>query len=101
MLADCAKAETSIVLEQFIYSDDDFGNKLIDVCAERAAKGVKVRFLWDAYGSFTFWGSNIMTELRAKGIELVLPKFTHIPSQSEETVKANLSRLEGKPSAAA
>src|SRR5882724_5802254 len=53
MLADCAKAEKSIVLEQFIFSNDEFGRKLIDICAARALAGVKVRFLWDAAGSFT------------------------------------------------
>lgn len=79
MLADCAKAEKSIDLEQFIFATDGFGQKLIDICAQRAALGVKVRFLWDAAGSFTFWGSNIAEDLRKKGIELVFWK-TLIPS---------------------
>lgn len=79
MLADCAKAEKTIVLEQFIFSNDEFGQKLIDVCAERAAAGVKVRFLWDAAGSFTFWGSNIASDFRDKRIELLFWK-TLIPS---------------------
>ena len=51
-LADCREAEKSIVLEQLIFVTDDFGERLIDACAERAAAGVKVRFLWDAWGSF-------------------------------------------------
>lgn len=85
LLADCAKAEKSICLEQFIFVADDFGNKLIDVCSERAAKGVKVRFLWDAAGSFTFWGSNIADDLRKKGIELVfwktlIPAYFNVPN---------------------
>jgi len=85
MLADCGAAKRSIVLEQFIFSDDDFGKKLIEVCAERAAAGVKVRFLWDAYGSFTFWGSNIVSELHGKGIRLVfwktlVPAYTSVPN---------------------
>jgi phosphatidylserine/phosphatidylglycerophosphate/cardiolipin synthase-like enzyme len=87
MLADCAAAKESIVLEQFIFTKDEFGQKLIDICAERAAAGVKVRFLWDAYGSFTFWGSNIVEELRGKGIELVfwktlVPAYNHVPNAS-------------------
>jgi cardiolipin synthase len=85
MLADCATAKESIVLEQFIFTKDEFGQKIIDICAERAAAGVKVRFLWDAYGSFTFWGSNIVEELRGKGIELVfwktlVPAYTTVPN---------------------
>jgi len=79
MLADCSKAQKTIDLEQFIFSNDEFGQKLIDVCAARATAGVKVRFLWDAAGSFTFWGSNIAEDLQEKGIELVFWK-TLIPS---------------------
>jgi cardiolipin synthase len=78
MLADCSRAEKSIALEQFIFTTDDFGKRLIDVCAERAEKGVKVRFLWDAAGSFSFFGSNIAEDLRKRGIRLVFWK-TLIP----------------------
>jgi cardiolipin synthase len=85
ILADCAKAEKSIVLEQFIFVRDDFGNRLIDICIERAAKGVDVRFLWDAAGSFSFWGSNIATELRTKHIKLLfwktlIPGYFQVPN---------------------
>jgi cardiolipin synthase len=79
MLLDCAKAKESIVLEQFIFYNDDFGQKLIDICTERARAGVKIRFLWDAAGSFTFWGSNIAADLKEKGIELLFWK-TLVPS---------------------
>ncbi len=79
MLADCAKATKSIDLEQFIFTNDELGKKLIDICAERAAAGVKVRFLWDAAGSFSIFGSNLATELKTKGIELIFWK-TLVPS---------------------
>ncbi len=74
MLADCAGATKTIYLEQFIFSNDDLGKRLIEICAERAAAGVKVRFLWDAAGSFSFVGSTIAEELKNKGIELVFWK---------------------------
>ncbi|MDB5238955.1 MAG: hypothetical protein JWO00_290 [Candidatus Parcubacteria bacterium] len=85
ILADCAAAQESIVLEQFIFTVDSFGQNLIDVCTERAAKGVKVRFLWDAAGSFSVFGSNIAADLRSKGIELVfwrtlIPAYLKIPN---------------------
>jgi cardiolipin synthase A/B len=85
MLADCAKAEKSISLEQFIFVADDFGQRLINICAERAKAGVKVRFLWDAAGSFTFWGSGIAEDLREKGVSLIfwrtlIPGYFKIPS---------------------
>jgi cardiolipin synthase len=79
ILDDCAKATQSIALEQFIFVNDDLGKKLITICAERAAAGVQVRFLWDAAGSFTIFGSNMVTELRDKGIHLVFWK-TLVPS---------------------
>jgi cardiolipin synthase len=85
MIADCAGAEKSIVLETFIFVMDDFGQRLIDVCAERAAAGVKVQFLWDAWGSFSFFGSNIIEDLKKKGIELVfwktiIPAYYKVPN---------------------
>lgn len=85
MLHDCAHAEKSIVLEQFIFVNDEFGQKLINVCAERAAAGVKVRFLWDAAGSFTLWGTNIAGDLLTKGIELLfwrtlVPSYFKVPN---------------------
>ena len=85
MLADCRKAKEGIVLEQFIFYKDDFGQKLIDVCAERASAGVNVRFLWDAAGSFSFFGSGIAHDLKEKGIELVfwrtlIPSYYTVPN---------------------
>ncbi|HEX7724344.1 MAG TPA: phospholipase D-like domain-containing protein [Candidatus Paceibacterota bacterium] len=88
ILADCAKAQKSIVLEQFIFIRDDFGNRLIDICAERAAHGVDVRFLWDASGSFlggSLLGFNIVEDLRKKHIRLLfwkhlIPGYFDIPN---------------------
>ncbi len=84
ILEDCKKAEKSIDLEQFIFIKDEFGQKLIDVCSERAKAGVRVRFLWDAGGSFSFSGSSIADELKEKGIELMfwktlIPNYFKIP----------------------
>lgn len=85
ILKDCSNAKKSIVLEQFIFATDEFGQKLIDICAERASKGVSVKFLWDAAGSFTFWGSNIVEDMRKKGIQLqfwrtLIPSYFKIPN---------------------
>lgn len=84
MLTDCAAATKSISLEQFIFANDEFGRRLIDICAKRAKEGVKVRFLWDAAGSFSFLGLGIVEELRTKGIELVfwrtlIPAYFSVP----------------------
>jgi cardiolipin synthase len=85
MLADCARAKKSIVLEQFIFVRDDFGNRLIEVCKERAAAGVDVRFLWDAAGSFSFLGSSIIEDMRKSHIRLLfwktlIPGYYHVPN---------------------
>ncbi len=74
MLEACENAKESIDLEQFIFVADDFGNKLIDVCAKKAKAGVKVRFIWDAAGSFSFLGEGIIEDLKKKGIELIFFK---------------------------
>jgi len=85
MLADCSNATKSIALEQYIFTKDDFGEKLIDICIERAENGVDVRFLWDAGGSFTFFGSNIAEDLRKKNIRLLfwktlIPGYYKVPN---------------------
>src|SRR5438067_841855 len=79
ILDDCRAAKVSIDLEQFIFFTDDFGQKLIDICKARTKEGVKIRFLWDAVGSFTFQGSDIAQELKRDGIDLLFWK-TLIPS---------------------
>jgi cardiolipin synthase A/B len=74
MLSACELATKSIDLEQFIFLRDPIGEKFIEVCTRKAQEGVKVRFLWDAAGSFTFFGTSNAENLRKKGIELVFFK---------------------------
>jgi len=80
MMDACAEAKESIEFENFIFTADVIGNQFIEVCALKASQGVRVRFIWDAAGSFSFFGSSIAEELRKKNIELVffktlLPEF--------------------------
>src|SRR3989338_10940913 len=74
MLEACEKARETIDLEQFIFIDDEIGKSFIDICARKAREGVKVRFVWDAAGSFSFFGSSTIDDLKEKGIELVFFK---------------------------
>ncbi len=74
MLSACEFANKSIELEQFIFIKDEIGEKFIEVCTRKAQQGVKVRFLWDAAGSFTFSGNKTAEELKKRGIELVFFK---------------------------
>jgi cardiolipin synthase len=85
MMKACEEAKTSIDMEQFIFVPDSFGNKLIDVCARKSKEGVKVRFIWDAAGSFSLFGEGIIEDLKKKGIELIffktlMPGFFDIPN---------------------
>ncbi len=80
MLKACERAQKTIDMEQFLFTADEIGNRFIEVCARKAIEGVKVRFLWDAAGSFSFFGSSILEDLKKKGIELIffktlLPRF--------------------------
>lgn len=79
MLQACEEAKETIDLEQFIFITNDIGNKFIEVCSRKAKQGIKVRFLWDAAGSFKFFSSGMIEELKLKGIELVFFK-TLLPS---------------------
>ena len=74
MLDACRQATVSIDFEIFIFTADEIGRRFIDVCAEAASRGVRVRFIWDAAGSFTFFKTGSIDELRKKGIELIFFK---------------------------
>ena len=85
MLEACEHAKETIDLEQFIFMQDDFGNKFIDVCSRKAKEGVKVRFMWDAAGSFNLFGLGTVEDLKKKGIEMVFfktlfPGFFDVPN---------------------
>lgn len=61
-------AERELLVESYIWRDDATGRELLDELAEAAARGVTVRALADALGSFEtrreFW-----REMTARGIE--------------------------------
>ena len=85
IIADCKNAKDSIVMEQLIFVTDDFGQRCsIDVCAERAASGVKIRFLWDAWGSFCFrleYHRRPPKEIfLARLLETIIPAFYKTPN---------------------
>lgn len=84
MLEACEKAEKTIDLEQFIFIPDDVGNKFLEVFKRKSESGVKIRLLWDAVGSFTFFGSSLVNELKEKGVSIrffntVIPSQPHKP----------------------
>ena len=52
MLAAIAQARHSVELEIYIFADDKIGRQFLDALAQAARRGVQVRVLADAYGSF-------------------------------------------------
>lgn len=74
MLKACRDAKVSIDLEQFIFETNDIGQRFLEVFVKKAKEGVKVRLLWDAAGSFSFYGSSIIEELKRQNIELLFFK---------------------------
>jgi cardiolipin synthase len=61
-------AKHHIHIEYYIYEDDVIGNQVKDVLIQKAAEGVKVRFIYDDFGSRSI-RNKFVDELRAGGVE--------------------------------
>lgn len=61
-------AKHHIHIEYYIYEDDVIGNQVKDVLIQKAAEGVKVRFIYDDFGSRSI-RDKFVDELRAGGVE--------------------------------
>lgn len=70
IMEELKKARHHIHLEYYIVRDDDLGKKIKDILIERAHNGVKVRFLYDAVGSWRL-SKKYIADLRNAGIETV------------------------------
>ena len=74
-----AEAREEILLESYIYKDDSTGRSFLELLAQAAERGVVVRVLADALGSFStrsaFW-----QEMKRRGIRVRLfhPLFSHL-----------------------
>ncbi|MDN4076070.1 phospholipase D-like domain-containing protein [Fictibacillus sp. CENA-BCM004] len=61
-------AQKKIDLEYYIYRDDQIGRRITELLLERAAAGVKIRFVRDGYGSRQFPHHKI-TEMMNAGVQ--------------------------------
>jgi cardiolipin synthase len=82
MLKACSEAKKSIDLEQYIFVTDEIGQRFIDICTKKASEGVRVRFLWDAAGSWNLFGQFIVSDLSKRGIQVsffntLIPRAFH------------------------
>ncbi len=69
MLADIAAAQKSILLETYIYSDGNIGRQFLEALLAAARRGVQVKVLVDAAGSW-FLPGNFFNPLVAAGAEV-------------------------------
>ncbi len=70
MLDDIKNAQTSVDIEQYIFTIDTIGKKFLDALYERVHHGVKVRIICDAVGSYGFFSSEVPRILEKVGIEV-------------------------------
>jgi len=75
MLKDIEKARHHIHMLFYIFRNDSFGKKVIQLLEKKAAEGVEIRILLDWLGSFLF-PRKVMKELKQKGIHI---QFCHTP----------------------
>lgn len=62
------KARHHIHLEFYIFRDDKIGTRLKELLLEKARQGVKVRIIYDGYGSFKL-GKDFLDQLKANNIQ--------------------------------
>ncbi|TSJ34906.1 cardiolipin synthase, partial [Mucilaginibacter corticis] len=68
VLAALERAQHHIHMEYYIFENDGIGNQIKDVLIRKAAEGVKVRFIYDDFGSRGIRGK-FVDELVAGGVE--------------------------------
>jgi len=70
MLLMCSEAQTSIDMEQYIFTNDKIGARFLELFIKKSKDGVRIRLLCDTAGSYSFYTSRIPEELRHIGIEV-------------------------------
>lgn len=70
IFAELEKAEHHIHLEYYIVRDDDIGQRLKQILMGKAKKGVHVRFLYDAVGSWQL-SKTYIQEMREAGVDII------------------------------
>lgn len=68
LIASLKAAKHHIHIEYYIYENDKVGNEIAEILIAKAQEGVKVRFIYDDYGSKSI-RKNVVRRLRAAGVE--------------------------------
>lgn len=69
LLQDVAAAQHTIHLEYYIFRADDIGSELIQLLIKKAKSGVKVRLIYDDYGSLNL-PRQVLSRMRSAGVEV-------------------------------
>jgi cardiolipin synthase len=64
------KAKHYILMEFYILKTDQIGKRILDILADQARKGLKVRLLYDHFGSNKFIEADYMNRLKAAGVKI-------------------------------
>ena len=95
MFAEIEKAEHHVHLEYFNFRNDSINKVLIDLLAKKAAQGVEVRALFDAFGNVSNnrpLKKEHIDSIRARGVQLVkfdpivFPWINHTPSRDHRKI---------------
>lgn len=62
------KAKNHIHIQYYIYEDDDIGKEISDLLCQKAREGVKVRFIYDDFGSRKI-RKTLVKDMLAAGVE--------------------------------
>lgn len=77
IMRDCAAAQSSIEIEQYILMDDTIGQLFLKLLRDKAAAGVKVRLLLDSVGSRSVTNHQLIEELRQLGARVQIYNRMH------------------------
>lgn len=67
MYRDCAEAEQSIEMEEYIIENDPAGRRFLELFIEKASAGISVFVICDRYGSYGLLKSPLVDKLRQAG----------------------------------
>ena len=69
LLESLKEAKHHIHIEYYIYENDRTGNEIADLLIKKTRDGVKVRFIYDDFGSHRI-NKNLLKRLKASGVEV-------------------------------
>ena len=76
MLAEMENAKNSIHLQSYIIMNDTIGKALFDVLKKKAREGVKVKVLYDRFGSWNAFVTSFFTQFLENNENLKIRSFT-------------------------